>query len=433
MILEFSVTNFRSIHQKQTISFIPVRGINEHPEHILHNGSYEAVNSIALYGRNAAGKSNLLIALKAFSILVKYSTNNKIDTQISQYKPFQLSHNTQELQPTIFEIDFVAYDGIRYSYRVSFNNNEILSERLLKYNSTKPTKLFERESSSGNSIKFGSGIQGEKNSLKRQILRNQLALSKGANSNMEDLIPPFKYISSILGYNLDERWEVFNFENDRYGLDSTLHFRNTSYMHPPLPVMQYASEDQAYSLFVSHLVNLADTGIESLNFRYEEHEQQGGGKQITAGINALHLVGDSNTKISFKIDEESQGTRNLISMSLHIYHALRDGSLLLIDEIDRGLHHEVISILIVLFQSKELNPNGAQLLFTTHDILLMDSKKFRRDEIWFAEKANSETTFYSIADFEKINTNISYHKWYQHGKFGATPKLGIINKEFLPL
>jgi AAA15 family ATPase/GTPase len=123
--------------------------------------------------------------------------------------------------------------------------------------------------------------------------------------------------------------------------------------------------------------------------------------------------------------DESHGTQKYISMSPPIMRALEEGSILVVDEFEARLHPRLTQALLDLFHSPA-NPRGAQLVCATHDVSLLDSERFRRDQIWFCEKDKTgATSLYSLADFDpqKVRASTRFDRQYMLGLFGAVPKI----------
>lgn len=162
MIIDFSVENFRSIKTEQTFSMLASDSKKDHPENIF---PLEKENKISLlktgliYGANASGKSNLILALKAFRDFVVESTDLKLDESIPFYQPFKLDKKYRD-SPTTFDMEFVGNDGIRYRYTISFTNKEVILEELLFYPNKQEARLFSRKK--GETIKFGHHAIGRK-------------------------------------------------------------------------------------------------------------------------------------------------------------------------------------------------------------------------------------------------------------------------------
>ena len=112
--------------------------------------------------------------------------------------------------------------------------------------------------------------------------------------------------------------------------------------------------------------------------------------------------------------------------------AFERGGVLIIDELDNSMHPHMAELIIKLFNDPEVNPGGAQLVFSTHNANLMSPDLLRRDQIWFAEKSNGLSRFFSLDDFDKakITATSPFARWYAEGRFGAIPSIdyrGIVN------
>ena len=131
--------------------------------------------------------------------------------------------------------------------------------------------------------------------------------------------------------------------------------------------------------------------------------------------------------VEIPFEEESSGTRKLFSCMARILDCLRDGTLLIADELDAKLHPKLLQYIIELFTDPKSNRKGAQLLFTSHDITTMTPEIFRRDEIWFcALDPQNASRLYSLISFKKENgktprNDESYSKQYLEGRYGADP------------
>ena len=127
--------------------------------------------------------------------------------------------------------------------------------------------------------------------------------------------------------------------------------------------------------------------------------------------------------------EESEGTQKLLGVLPYIMLALKEGRVIIIDELDAKLHPKLLRYVIMLFQNPAINQNGAQLLFTSHDTSTMKNTVFRRDEIWFAaEDAHHQSKIYALSDIRqkdhtRIKNTAAYDKQYLEGRYGADPYL----------
>lgn len=398
MLIDFSVTNYRSIKDKQTFSMQPIKRIDELPEHIINNGKHSALSSAIIYGRNASGKSNLLKAFFALIEIIHESYKNNFEEKIKQYEPYKLNLENAE-QSIDFEINFVAKDNIQYHYQISFSEKEISKEILLSYPNGRETKLFLRETEKP--ITFGKNIKGK--SIEDNLYSNQSFLSKIGSNKIETLLPAYQFLSS-LSYSSPFLYAVQRVGNF-IGLSKEPINRN-----------------------IIKLLKNVDTNI--INIFEEEKEETGWLDRRK--IFTEHVVFKDNTKIGstfFLLEEESEGTQRLVSIGGEILKTLNNGNVIIIDEFHESLHPLLTKTLINLFHNPKTNPNGAQLIFATHDVSLLDNELFRRDQIWFSEKGNDgASTYYSLADLKGIRAGVPLEKYYLKGAFGATP---IINEHDL--
>lgn len=144
-------------------------------------------------------------------------------------------------------------------------------------------------------------------------------------------------------------------------------------------------------------------------------------------VQTVHLDQDSGEPIEFSLDEdESNGTKRFIAIAGPIVDALDKGSLLVVDELDCSMHPLLTQKLVELFHSEQSNPNGAQLVFATHDSTLMNPSLFRRDQIWFSEKdSKAATRLFSLCDIDRTpRRQEAFEKNYLAGRYGAVPSFG---------
>ena len=139
------------------------------------------------------------------------------------------------------------------------------------------------------------------------------------------------------------------------------------------------------------------------------------------------LVGETTLSLL----EESIGTQSLFVLGAKIIETLEKGSVLVVDELDTSLHSFITKMIIMLFQDKNINNKNAQLIFTTHDISLLDKDLIRKDQVWITEKNDKgETDLYSLQDFENLREDTSFDKWYLSGKFGGVPQIKSLKDFF---
>lgn len=420
MIIEFTVSNFRSIKDEQTFSLYAENLGTHLVENIAQPsapGNINILKSVGIYGANASGKSNLLRAFYALQYLIIRSGSLKDNTPIVCYEPFSLSEVSKS-EPVRFEIEFSVTDKSRYRYRVAFSHHRIIEERLSLYQTAKESLIFERtESDTWETVKFGTLYKG--GNKRFPFFTNNAYLSKAGNSaDAPQMIrDAYNYLrKDIVHLGLNAR----------------------------VPYYDGVTHEKIFKK-ISLLLSFIDTGVTEVNF--VEKDIQVGGVSFSANTSAQakerilrkmkqqflfsHKTDTGGTE-QFKKSEESAGTRKMFDLAPLIIDAFDTGGVLIIDELDNSMHPSMAELIIKLFNDPEVNPGGAQLIFSTHNINLMSAELFRRDQIWFSEKSKGASRFYSLDDFDKkkVIPTSPFTRWYAEGRFGAIPRIdyqGIVN------
>lgn len=423
MLIDFSVRNFRSIKDKQVFSMQPLGKVKELEVNTFKSSSKQFLKTSIIYGGNASGKSNLILAMRALSYLVKSSSLLKNEDMIPAYEPFLLDH-TAAVAPVEFEINFIAKNGIRYNYVVSFSKKEILHESLYFYPGSQPAKLFDKKS--GSKISIGESLGGDISNIEAKLLPNQLLLSKSANEKIESLEPVHAFFR--------RHFFVFNSSSDfaEQGLIRSF----TKRIHK--------NKSERVKDNVNQLLQFADIGITGISIKEHSEEEFNFPKDLDDRIkrnfvdeNRLQVrshhdvysdgkvVGD----IGFSLDQESKGTQKLLAIGSMFIEGLRDGDVVIVDELDNSLHPMLTRALVNMFHSPRTNPKNAQLIFASHDVSLLSAEIFRRDQIYFAEKNSlGYSMYHSLGDIKGVRKGLSYEKYYMRGAFGGTP---VLNEFFL--
>lgn len=421
MLLEFRVRNFKSIKELETLSMVPSRNSEDGNVNILASGKYKALPMAALFGRNGAGKSNMLDALHRLQTLIVRGARAEEDSLIN-HEYYKLSSEF-ETQPTFLGIDFIASDDIRYTYEIEFNETEICSENLNYYPRGQKAKLFERIF---NVISFGDSFTGTKAAIEKLLYKNQLLLSKVQGEKIEALIVPHNFFTSKIFYR-----KPGELSNSSY----LSHFAKNIFKS------KYAN----YRENLARLLRAADTGIEDLEAGKRDIEsiampdtidpelKKQIEKSLEYYITTKHRDETVNpTKlIDFSIFDESMGTKRLLEIGGIILESLHDGQLLIIDEFDISLHPVLTKALVKLYNNPKTNPNNAQLLISTQDISLFDANVFSFDQLWIAEKTfEGYSSYYSLSDIKGLRKNVPLHKWYLDGRLGGVPIINYSELEF---
>lgn len=432
MLLEFRVTNFRSIGEEQVLSLVPTNGQREYSENIISNGKYSSLNAIAIYGANGGGKSNLLRGIDTMRKIILRSAQTSSTTKLP-YDPFLLRDGF-DCMDTSFEILFVT-DNSRYRYGFSYNQNKISKEWLFRKVVGRETKLFERVD---DVIDVSSGFKSSAKitDLAIETTRdNTLFLSMCDMLNVEEAKTIFGWLSKLNTIN---------------GQHSHLHEGQTATL---LLNQDYADKIKEY--LKSVCLNIQDievetTDLEQLDERSKRNyliRMASHGSMVPTKVLAHHTIYDIHSNPTDRTqawdwdERESSGSQKAMHLSGPILWALVHGSILVVDEIEAFLHPIMTLNTIEIFLSPNSNPNKAQIIFATHDTNLLSYAKLRRDQIYFAEKNKLESTeLFSLSDFkyygerngqtisESERPDVDKEKRYIEGRYGAIPILGEFNQ-----
>lgn len=414
MLLTFTLKNYRSFKDEMVFSMLASK-LSEFKERTTQVQKLDILPCAAIYGANSSGKSNLLSGFNAMKNLLLNSVKLNPDDALP-YSPFLLDAQSKN-EPTSFEVEFFI-QGTLFRYGFTTNETLVLQEWLYsKESSQREYELFYRDLDqySISKTRFKEGVGKES-----ATASNRLFLSLVSQLNGE-------LSKSILAW--------FSTSNVISGI------KNSNYADVTLKtLLEDNPESQAIKAFIAEL----DLGFEALKVTKTPFSMDlipnGLPEQVRNDIlkdmsqktiltlnsfhNVYHADGTVAEQKPFKIDDmESEGTLKIIEFSGPIFDTLLHGKTLFIDELDAKLHPILTMKLILLFNNHETNKKGAQLIFTTHDINLLDPKVFRRDQIWFTEKDSVESTeLYSLVEFD-VRKDKLYKNDYLKGRYGAIPSV----------
>ena len=414
MLIEFSVENFRSFKEEVRLSLVAGPGKEHRETHLvtpeLNEGvrSVPLVRSAAVYGANAAGKTNLIRALQAMQRIVTHSGRELEDLPVTPFQ-FTLESGTQ---PTTFEVVGIA-DRMRFQYGFSARRDLVTEEWLYAWPRGRIQFWFERttDAETGTvSCKFGDKLTGDKEVWRRATRPNALLLSTAITLNSEQLQPVFGWfrdkvhVAGVGGWaNLfslqwcggDHKAEIVRF----------------------LRAADFAIED----------LRLVDSDISPEMFpaelpaelRRRLAEELPGAKLMEAKV-----VHDTNRghPVELDLDEESDGTQKMFALAAPWLDTLANGHVIVFDELHDNLHPALVRFLVDRFHDPEANSKGAQLVFTTHDTSILSQAVFRRDQIWFCERnSRQETRVFPLTDFRPRRGVENLERSYLSGRYGRCP------------
>jgi len=403
MVLEIRIGNLFSIKDEITLDFraANIKSANAKvlSDNIFTENDTNILKTIAIYGANASGKSNIIKAIRFCNAMVFESHKHNEDT-IYNFKPFKF--NRYDSRPSNYFIRFIS-NGIEYEYSFSFTRSKILTERLFYYPKGRITRIFTRDERSGKTKK-------EKYSFGDQIKR---PLDVAENTSEKTL-----YISRASQMDREIAKEIFIYFHSKFIL------QYVGFGVSTIETLSNLSKQQ-----LIEALKIADSDIVDVKIRVLKKT----GKNISADLTNMTLkvedvVRDhlqiktyhkASPDIAFDfIKEESQGTIKLFFIMLTILDVVKNNKVLLIDEIEDSLHPKIIEYIFNIFRSGE----KSQLICTTHNTKFLDLKKFRKDQILFANKEqDGSTDLYSLYDYSDFRDTMDLEKAYLQGRFDAVP------------
>lgn len=428
MIISFSVENYRSIDERVALSLEASTALKD-----IGNQGFSSVanlrvlNAAAFYGANSSGKSNFFKSVRWMRNLVMQSIRLNDGEQLP-YDPFLLSD--EPMHPTRFEIEFT--DGTdKFIYGFSYTAEQIEEEWLLAKYPKKSLKTLLNRTKEGVEIdeqNFWEGVNIKSGNI--PLNRNRLFIS----------------LSAQLGGEVSKR--VMNWFRTKLNVISGLRDNDFSVVTKE---MLHTNLD--YKEDILRFICNSDIGFNEVTTKQENVDEmtfpKGFPVELIASIREHPMItaysrhqkfnadGEPVGMVDFDIDEqESDGTRKLFNLSGPIIDTLKQGKALFIDELDAQLHPILSRQIVGLFNSSESNPNGAQLIFTSHDTNMLSSQYLRRDQVVFVEKDSRARTHLkpmmeiTMENGTKPRTDSNYERNYLGGKYGAVPNLDLVLKGF---
>lgn len=439
MLLKYNVSNFKSIGHDIEFSMFPTTpDIDEKYTKLIQTkaGGWKILKRGAFFGPNASGKSSFIESINfARDFIVDGNSSGK-GTGINQFKG-----EFQDLdRQSVFQFMFWAEDGEIYEYGFSLDSKQVYEEWLMILTKNGFESLFERQTDSEAKTQIEITTKfARKKSKNREVAellketikekqKNQLFLYKLYDNGVKRVEPVMEWFQSI---------QVI--------------FPNTKVRFLPIRI----SRDMDFQRFISDSLSKMDTGVvrvsavsdeldfhdfaEKAHFPKEliqdiEEKKQGmfsiGGKYYIFGEkqeNRMTLIQIkfehrlNSQSVEFDLEDESDGTQRLLDL-LPMLFAMdkKNRSIYLVDEIDRSIHTKLSKYLLKLFLENSEDSNS-QIIYTAHDVNLIDLDSFAQDEIWFVEKKlTGETSIKPMSDFD-IREDVDVLKAYLNGRFGAVP------------
>jgi AAA15 family ATPase/GTPase len=421
MIIKFRFSNFLSFRDEQELSLVAGSTRKDTQVAIPSDAApHGLLRCAAIYGANASGKSNIFKALEYFVGAIRHSHRNWEPEGDTGITPFKLSKSSGNA--SLFELDFVV-ESVPYQYGFTLDSKTILREWLNSFPNGRKQLWFTRDADQ-NEIKFGPHLTGENRAIEKLTRSNSLFLSAAAQNNHPLLSSLFSWLTKSVkilfesGLSLND--EVIKKFSDQTRLSKIL-------KHADLGIIglnfETVPNDERTTLMLEAIA-------EKIN---ELFPPKKGGipfkpPKETVKVFLSHSA-DDGSAIRFDNANESAGTLAFLSLLIPALEAIDSGGVLCVDELEESLHPLLALEIVRLFNNAELNTKGAQLIFNTHDVNLLDSGLLRRDQVWFTEKAEGgDSHLYALTDFHpRVNENLK--RGYLQGRYGAVPYLGSFSFE----
>lgn len=403
MILEIKLSNFYSIKDEVVLDLRAANLKTAKSKALSRNffsvGKENVLKSVAIYGANASGKTNIIKAIRFCCSMVLHSHTHNENT-VFNFKPFKFR---DEISPSEFSIRFIS-KGIEYLYSFTLTEHEIINESLYFYPNGRKAKIFERDETNGvekrEKYSFGTSIKKP--------------LDVATNTSDKTL-----FISRASQLDREIGKEIYNYFNSKF----ILRYLGVT----PQYQEKFFNENKN---FVLKALQIADSDIVDISYEKQKFNTKSFSISGTEGTPVSVIDSEteemifktyhkSNPSIPFDLKtEESKGTIKLFNTLLEFISVIQNEGILLIDEIDESLHSNIVEFIIELFHKSK----NSQLIFSTHNTNLINLNKMRKDQIYFVNKDEKGTTdLYSLYDFKDFRENMDAEKGYLQGRFDAVP------------
>jgi AAA15 family ATPase/GTPase len=419
MIIDFSVQNFGSIKDKQTLSFEADKSTQLEDYYVIKAGKYRLLKLALIYGANASGKTTILRALDFLRALVTIPWNKKTDEL--NFEPYLFDEITPK-QNSIFTINFI-HRNIQYFYELEFNNRYIVRDELNFYNPNK-ANVFTRTTNVEkqlSEITFGSKIKAditaEKN-LMANTLWNNTVFGGFLKTNID--IPEIK--NAVDWFNVYLKPVIMPDSNlSGYTLSG---LKSSAINRGDIVNILRKADFNISDIIMRKLIVNEDfiKSLEKQNYPVDVIAEMKNEKVID-DLMFKHTLNNQSYDLAFHL--ESKGTQRYFGFAGILATLIKESTLIPIDELESSLHPDLYIHFLLTFLA---NAKQSQLIATTHNReILADKDIFRNDAIWFTDKsATGATELYSLADFDTsvVRDTSNVYNAYKTGKLGGVPNLG---------
>lgn len=428
MLVEFRFKNYRSFRDEAVLSMEAV-GFSSLKNCLIEYNNIKLLPGVAIYGKNGGGKSNVIRAFWLGVQFIRNAQRIQHEKALVPVVPFLLNDYSMN-EPTCFEFDYIV-DGIKYWYSFAATREKIIRESLYHAPKGQKAQVFVRE---GQTFTFTED-KAKRKLISETVAENQLFFSIACTMNDAVCVNAMKWFREDIFFSrdyIDIPRQLLEYYNDNNMLKAISDYAKTADFG--IEEMQFEVENKEIGTEFELPDDVPD-GMKAALFSFIQilsetsNNSEGKLKMSQVSAKAKHKGVSANGDVqlyNLELQDESDGTRKLMSIAPAIESVLSRGGVLLVDELERELHPMLVNYIIAKFQSKRSNTKGAQIIFTTHNTELMNLEFLRKDQIYFADKKKSDgsSELYSVTDFN-TKTADNIRKGYLVGKYGATPDIEI--------
>lgn len=431
MIISFSIENWMSFRDKVTFSMVASRE-RQHKERVPQIKKYQTkiLPVAAIYGGNASGKTNFF---KALNFVKGFVVKGVQPESLIPVEPFRLDSGGSD-RPVCFAIELLAGETM-FEFSFKTTRRIVLEEKLIQITGAGEKVLYDRREGQ---LELDTTLE------KDQFLRfafqgtrdNQLFITNSVSQKVETFRPVYDWFKETLELVApDTRFEPFE-----------------QFLDEGNPL--YATMNEMLPLLDTGIIHLGGEDIpfeniplpEAIRTKLQEEVKEGTTvRLLSEPANERYIITRKNeelfakklvsfhhkldgTETKFDIRQESDGSQRVIDLLPAFLEiaAANSKKVFVIDEVDRSLHTLLTRQLLDGYLSNCSSETRAQLLFTTHDVLLMDQNLFRRDEMWVAERdTTGASNIISFSEYKDVRYDKDIRKSYLQGRLGGIPRLLI--------
>ena len=408
MIIELSIKNCYAFEDTIIFSMKADMRNKKFGANVHKENNFNILKTAGIYGPNNSGKTCLIKCIRAIKEVL---LNRKSDLMPNIFT----NNNVCELG-----VIFMA-SGRKFSYK-------------FKYDAVKEEYIYE---SFSEVFKDKYGNEKEENWLEKDTVKE---IFTSVDQDLQAMIPMISN-NNLLYYLIDtNKFEKLSeIKNILIGFADKIDVINMNNipMEHTIELMKNKNKlQQKIVEFIKnadlYMDNFEYVDMDKIKLESVEYEKKPEEKVLEVLDNIMDQIRLVSTYKGISVPSvlfDSTGTKKIAAIAGYVIEALEQGRILVVDELDSSIHFKLTRAIVTMFNN-ELNEN-AQLIFTVHDINLMDCKRlFRKEQIWFVHKDEAGVYVYSLADFtalQGVRDTSDIIEKYRKGTLGALPDPELIN------